>query len=184
MAASERTTRIEPVAGDAPTESAIGVFKPAGTTVAMPVHFTEPSGQYASGHVWAGSSAVPLRRLRVAAGVRAPCGQGTPKLTPAGSGDELDSSQCKATGSPCAKTEAAASPATVMSQRGRWGYTPELKATRSNCQNRARNARSVPLHKHSIRLDRMAISKVRLRHPVQPHPVAHVAEASEAFVLP
>jgi len=46
----------------------------------------------------------------------------------------------------------------------------------------ARNARSVPLHDPSSRLDRMAQSPADHRPPIQPHPVACVAERSERFV--
>ena len=63
----------------------------------MPDHFTEPSGQYARGHVWVGiglpsavrtTNSLPLDTV--------PRGHGTPQLTPVGVAGARSPSQCRA----------------------------------------------------------------------------------------
>src|SRR6185437_6581940 len=68
----------------APIESVAGALIPAGTTVAKPLHLSEPSGQYAIGQLCSGSAFPSATRLKLAPFFTAPCAPGTPQLTPVG----------------------------------------------------------------------------------------------------
>src|ERR1039457_6685407 len=66
-----------------PVDKVIGPARPAGTTVAKPLHLMEPSGQYASGQVCNGSSLPGALKWKLELRRTASWGQGTPQLTPA-----------------------------------------------------------------------------------------------------
>src|ERR1019366_836029 len=73
-----------PEAAGEPVDKVIGPARPAGTTVAKPLHLMEPSGQYASGQVCNGSCLPGALSWKLELRLTASWGQGTPQLTPAG----------------------------------------------------------------------------------------------------
>src|ERR1035441_1218280 len=72
-----------PEAAGAPVDKVIGPARPAGTTVAKPLHLMEPSGQYASGQVCNGSSLPGALRWKLELRPRTAGGRATPQQPPA-----------------------------------------------------------------------------------------------------
>ena len=96
VSSSRTTTGFAGATGD-PGPAVRGAVSFSSAATAMPDHFTEPSGQYARGHVWVGiglpsafrtTNSLPLDTV--------PRGHGTPQLTPAGAAGAWSPSQCRA----------------------------------------------------------------------------------------
>src|SRR6185369_9715289 len=75
-------TLTEPETAERPEDKVKEFDSPAGTTVANPIHLSEPSGQYASGQDCKGNCCPFDVKAKVSLRWTEPCGQGTPKLTP------------------------------------------------------------------------------------------------------